>query len=59
MRAFLKTEGKSQGWLARELGVSSAYLSMILSGRRHPSLTVASKLEAVTGIPAREFAEAA
>lgn len=59
VQAFLKREKKDQRWLAAELGVSPAYVSMLLAGKRSPSLTIAGRLEDITGIPARAFAEAA
>lgn len=55
MRAFLKANNRTQEWLASELGVTPAYVSQILSGVRKPSLNVASRLETITGVPAREF----
>lgn len=58
VRRLLKG-GKSQNDLAREIGISPAYLSMILAGKRRPSLPLAFKLEEFTGIPAEEFVEAA
>ena len=56
IRKQLKAEGRSQNQLARDLGISQAHLSQILTGIRSPSLRVASRLEDATGIPAREFA---
>lgn len=46
---------KSQGSLARDLGISKNYMSMILSGRRRPSGRIAVLIEDRTGIPARDF----
>ena len=54
----LARTGQSQNGLAREMGITPAYFSMILAGERRPSLPVAIKLEQFTGIPAEEFAEA-
>lgn len=51
--------GKSQNAIARELGISHAYLSAIVNCKRRPSLPLAFKLQDVTGIPAQEFAEVA
>lgn len=53
--AVLKRDGISQNQLARELGVSEAYLSMIVRRKRQPSLPVALRLEARTGIPVKAF----
>ena len=53
----LDRAGKSQNALARELGISHAYMSAIVNGTRRPSLPLAFKLQAATGIPAEEFVE--
>lgn len=58
LKVLARTPGKSQNDLAREIGITPAYFSMILSGDRRPSLPIAIKLEQFTGIPAEEFAEA-
>lgn len=42
--------------LALRLKISTAHLSMILSGERTPSLDVAVALERLTGIPPKTFA---
>lgn len=59
IRRIAKRANKSQNDLAREIGISPAYLSMILAGIRRPSLFVACKLEKATGIPAQAFVEVA
>lgn len=56
VRKFLKKQKKNQGEFAQELGISEAFLSQILSGKRQPSLPLAVKLEELTGVPARDFA---
>lgn len=55
LRGWLKASRRSQRSLAKELGVSPAYIAMILAGARTPSLPVAKQLQDVTGIPATEF----
>lgn len=55
VRSWLDGQGKSQKWLAAQVGVHPAYLANILAGSRCPSLAVAKKLEDITGIPAGEF----
>jgi DNA-binding transcriptional regulator YdaS (Cro superfamily) len=42
-------EGQRKGDFAKRIGVSSAYLSQLLSGKRTPSLEVAVKIERETG----------
>jgi transcriptional regulator with XRE-family HTH domain len=56
LRAWLKTSRRSQVSLAKELGISTPYISMLLAGQRTPSLPVAKRLQEITGIPAAEFA---
>lgn len=56
--AVLAREGISQNQLARECGVSTAYLSLIAQRKRQPSLPVALRLQARTGIPVEAFATA-
>lgn len=58
-KAYLRREGKTQNQAARDLNISHTHLSQILSGKRHPSLTLAVQIEALTGIDARDFAEVA
>ena len=55
LRVWLKVSRRSQTSLAKEVGLSAAYLSMLIAGVRTPSLQVAKRLQAVTGIPATEF----
>lgn len=52
---WLRERGKTQNWLAAEVGITPSYLSLILAGRREPSLRVAVRLEQVTGVSASEF----
>lgn len=59
VRKVIKARRISQNELARQIGIAPAYLSQILSCHRRPSLPLAFKLEAATGIPAQEFIEAA
>ena len=55
LERWLKRAHLSQAALAAELGVSAAPVALILSGRRNPSLPLAKRLQAITGIPATEF----
>jgi len=52
---WLYQHGRTQAWLADKVGVSSNYVTMILSGTRTPSLRVAKRLQEVTWISAVEF----
>jgi transcriptional regulator with XRE-family HTH domain len=51
-RSFL-----SQKEVAARLGISNEMLSMLLSGQRLPSITVAAKIEREFGVPCRLWAE--
>lgn len=57
LRAYLKRERLTQSAFAAELGISNSHLSELLSEQTTPSLSLAARIENVTGIPAREFAE--
>ena len=59
VRAAIKAKGKSQNQLARDLGISPAYLSQILSGKRRAPLLVALDIERVTGVSLRELSAVA
>ncbi len=56
---WLQTNGHTQKWLAEKLGVTAAYVAMIAAGSRTPSLGVAKRLQAITGIPAIDFVSSA
>lgn len=49
LRAFISENGMLQGKLAALSGVSQAYLSQIISGKRVPSLPVAGRICSATG----------
>jgi len=55
IKVWLYTHGRTQAWLADQIGVSTTYVTMILSGARTPSLRVAERLQEVTGISAVKF----
>lgn len=55
--AWLKFHKKNQDWLAAKLGIKPSHMSMVLLGRRAPSLKVAARLEALTGIRAALFSD--
>lgn len=59
VRERLKKQARTQGDLAKAIGLSESGLSELLSGKRRMSLDRALALEAETGIPARQFAEVA
>jgi DNA-binding XRE family transcriptional regulator len=55
IRQALGARGKTQNWLAKEVGIAASTLSDILRGRHQPSLNVAMSIERVTGVPAERF----
>lgn len=54
---YMRDQKINDAALAAQIGVSRPYVTRIRKGERRPSLDVAAKLEAVTGIPAVSFAE--
>lgn len=59
LAAFMEKRGKTQDWLAEQLGVTASYVSLLLAGKRTPSLDIATKIERITGIAPRHFVGAA
>ena len=47
---YLERSKRSQASLARELGISRGYLSLILSGQRTPSRDLAARIARACGI---------
>lgn len=47
-----KTTGDSQGEIARKLGVSPAFLSAVVNGKKRPSLNMGKKIDHVYGLQA-------
>ena len=50
MWAFLDERGISQNELARRVGISSGYLSQLMSGNAHPSPQVRESLQRELGL---------
>lgn len=48
---YFEQTGTSQRALARQLGISKAYISLITSGDRQPSLPLAIRIVELTGVP--------
>ena len=42
---------RSQNWLAREIGVSPAYMSMLVNGGRSPSGRIRRRMRKALGVP--------
>jgi transcriptional regulator with XRE-family HTH domain len=54
MKARREALGLTQGSLAAELGINAAYVSLIESGRRKPSLRLVGRLADVLGLNRQE-----
>ena len=59
LRAWLKKAKWTQRDLASHLGVAETAISMIALGHRTPTLRLAARLHAVTGIPMTAFVSTA
>lgn len=55
VRIYLATHDMTQHQLALQLRITPSHLSGILSRKQPVSLRVAADIEALTGIPARDF----
>lgn len=53
LREWLTQQERSQGWLARKIGVTSTYLSAVLSGRYRWTEPLITKLEEFTKLTLR------
>ena len=42
--------GRSQNWLARQVGVSPAYMSMLVNGGRSPSGRIRRRMQKALGV---------
>jgi transcriptional regulator with XRE-family HTH domain len=56
LEEFMRRTNMTDTEMAGKLGVSQPYVGRLRSGERRPSLNLAVRLEAVTAIPAAEFA---
>ncbi len=52
---WLSENGKSDAWLASQVGVSRPFITRIRNRDRQPSLPVALKLSEATGLPLSAF----
>jgi transcriptional regulator with XRE-family HTH domain len=59
LREWLTEQKLSQKAFAEQLGIHETHLSAILSGRDFPSLSLAARIEDLTGITGTDFAEEA
>ena len=56
LREWRKSNKVTLAQVSERVGVGPSFLSDIENFHKRPSLSLAAKLESVTGIPAREFA---
>lgn len=59
LKAWADNEGMTQREMAEQLGITEAYVSALILGKETPGLTLAVKIETLTGIAPRDFAEVA
>ena len=58
LRDWLTQDARPKREIAEALGVSTVSLWRIAEGKQTPSLALAARLQALTGIPAASFAPA-
>ena len=55
LNEFFDKQQRTQQWLADQLGVDRSYVSLIASGKRQPTLGLALRIEALTGVPLKSL----
>lgn len=50
LRRRLQALGRSQNWLAREVGVSPGYVSILVHGGRSPSRRIRRRMQTALGV---------
>jgi transcriptional regulator with XRE-family HTH domain len=48
---FFEKTARPQQWLADEIDVDRSYISLLVSGQRQPSLSLALRIAELTGVP--------
>ena len=51
LREYKENKGFTNPELAKALGTSEIYVSLLLNGKRNPSRKLAQRISALTGIP--------
>ena len=51
LAAILKSQGRHQRWLAKQIGVHESYLSRVVSGEKTLSQSKAEQVAALLGVP--------
>lgn len=52
LSAYMKRTSTTHAALAKKLGISRSYVTLLIAGERQPSLPLAVNIERVTGVPA-------
>lgn len=48
----LNTTGRKRDWIARQMGISESYLSLLLNGKRRWTADLQTRFALATGVPA-------
>lgn len=59
LAAWFERSGFKQREVAERLGITEGHLSLIVNGKRQPSLTLAVKISELTGISSAELLKVA
>lgn len=59
LKAYITEQGITQREMAARLDITDAHISDLINRGVTPSLALAVRIEDLTGIPARDFAECA
>jgi transcriptional regulator with XRE-family HTH domain len=59
LKQWLEDNEMTQRAMAAKLGITDAHMSSVILGKETPGLTLAVKIETLTGIAPRDFAEVA
>lgn len=51
LAAVLKSQGRHQRWLAKQLGLHESYLSRVISGEKTLSIEQAERAASLLGVP--------
>lgn len=55
---YMERTGTTHAALAEKLGISRSYVTLLSAGDRQPSLTLALRIQALTGVPAEALVAA-
>jgi transcriptional regulator with XRE-family HTH domain len=55
LKDYMRRKRLKQKDLAKKIGISQSFLSLIANGKANPSLVVAARIERISGIPPATF----